>query len=141
MMKVRNRQKGFILLEILVGLALLGIIAVVFLNGLTTTFRGITVSQERVTAESLAKSQIEYIKVQRYIRVADYNPEYPATRYELVDVPADSVAAGYTVEITVKDPPVISGNGTGGFELQSITVAVKRSDKGKLNITIYRVSG
>jgi len=44
-MKVRNRQKGFILLEILVGLALLGIITVVFLNGLTTTFRGITVSQ------------------------------------------------------------------------------------------------
>ena len=139
-MKVRNRQKGFILLEILVGLALLGIIAVAFLNGLTTTFRGITVSQERVTAESLAKSQIEYIKVQRYIRIADYNPEYPATRYELVDVPADLVGAGYTVEI---NPPqtVISGNGTGGFELQSITVAVKRSDKGKLNITIYRVSG
>ena len=139
-MKVRNSQNGFILIEILVGLALLGLITVGILNGLSTTFKGIDVSQERVAAESLAKSQIEYIKVQRYIRIADYNPEYPATRYELVDVPADLVGAGYTVEI---NPPqtVISGNGTGGFELQSITVAVKRSDKGKLNITIYRVSG
>jgi len=139
-MKVKKSQNGFILIEILLGLALLGIITVGILNGLSTAFKGIDVSQERVAAESLAKSQIEYIRVQNFIRVADYNPEDPATRYELVDVPADLVAAGYAVEI---DPPqtVISGNLTGGFELQSITVAVKRNDKGKLIVSICRVSG
>ena len=69
-----REQTGIILIEILVGLALLGIITVGILNGLTTTFKGIDVGQERVAAESLAKSQIEYIKVQDYIPQAEYDP-------------------------------------------------------------------
>ena len=137
--KVNKCQNGFILIEILAGLAILGIIAVGVLNGLSTTFRGIDVSQERVAAESLARSQIEYIRVQDYVPVADYDPEDPANRYELIDIPGDLVAAGYAVEI---DPPqtVDTGNATGGFELQSITVGVERGAQAKLNITIYRVS-
>ena len=134
-MKVRNSQKGFLLIEILVGLALMGIIAAGFTNGLSTTFKGVTVSQERVTAESLAKSQIEYIKVQDYIPVADYNPNYPANRYELIDIPADLVAAGYTVEITSPERHPISDV----IELQSVTVAVKRNGEGKMSISVYRV--
>lgn len=133
-MKVRNSQKGFLLIEILVGLALMGIIAVGFTNGLSTTFKGVTVSQERVTAESLAKSQIEYIKVQDYIPVADYNPDYPANRYELIDIPADLVAAGYTVEIT--SPEAIISE---VVELQRITIAIKRNARGKFIISVWRV--
>ena len=131
-------QKGFLLIEILVGLALLGAIAVAFLSGLSTTFTGVSVSQESVSAESLAKSQIEYIKTQDYVAVADYNPADPDNRYELIDVPADLAAAGYSVEIT---PPETILSEAGGYELQRITVAVKRDDKGKLTVSIYRVSG
>ncbi len=132
-MKVRNSQKGFLLIEILVGLALMGIIAAGFINGLSTTFTGVTVSQERVTAESLAKSQIEYIKIQDYIPVAEYDPVTKC--YELIDIPADLVAAGYTVEITSLEPHPISDV----IELQSITVAVKRNGEGKMSIEVYRV--
>ena len=131
-------QKGFLLIEILVGLALLGIITVAFLNGLSTTAKGVSVSQERVSAESLAKSQIEYIRIQDYVAVASYNTTDPDNRYELIDIPADLAAAGYSVEITVSDEPVLSE--AGGYELQNITVAVKRNDKGKLIVSIYRVS-
>ncbi len=130
-------QKGFLLIEILVGLALLGVISVAFLNGLSTTFKGVSVSQESVSAESLAKSQIEYIKTQDYIAVVDYNPADPDNRYELIIVPPDLTAAGYSVEI---NPPEIILSEAGGYELQSITVAVKRDDKGKLTVSIYRVS-
>jgi len=131
-MKVRNSQKGFLLIEILVGLALMGIIAVGFTNGLSTTFTGVTVSQESVTAESLAKSQIDYIKVQDYIPVAEYVPV--TNCYELIDIPADLVAAGYTVEI---NPPeaIISEV----IELQRITIAIKRNARGKLITSVYRV--
>ncbi len=130
-------QKGFLLIEILVGLAFVGVIAVAFLSGLATTFKGVSVSQERVSAESLAKSQIEYIKTQDYVAVADYNPDDPANRYELIDVPADLAAAGYSVEM---NPPETILSETGGYELQNITVAVKRDGKGKLAVSIYRVS-
>ena len=130
-MKVRNSQKGFLLIEILVGLALMGIIAAGFVNGLSTTFTGVTVSQERVTAESLAKSQVEHIKSQEYISVASYPTDGP---YELIDIPADLVAAGYTVEIT--SPEAIISD---VVELQSVTVAVKRNGEGKMSIEVYRV--
>jgi len=133
-MKVKNSQKGFLLIEILVGLALMGIIAAAFLNGLSTTFTGVAVSQERVAAESLAKSQIEYIKVQDYIPVADYNPDDQANRYELIDIPADLDAAGYTVEIT--SPEAIISE---VVELQRITIAINRNARGKLIISVYRV--
>lgn len=130
-MKVKNSQKGFLLIEILVGLALMGIIAAGFVNGLSTTFTGVTVSQERVTAESLAKSQVEHIKSQEYISVASYPTDGP---YELIDIPADLVAAGYTVEIT--SPEAIISD---VVELQSVTVAVKRNGEGKMSIEVYRV--
>ena len=133
-MKVRNSQKGFLLIEILVGLALMGIIAAGFTNGLSTTFKGVTVSQERVSAESLAKSQIEYIKIQDYIPVAKYDPV--TNCYELIDIPADLVAAGYTVEIN--SPVVVSGFEAGNFELQSVTAVIKRNGEKVFTISTYR---
>ena len=137
-MKVRNSQKGFLLIEILVGLALMGIIAVGFTNGLSTTFKGVTVSQERVTAESLAKSQIEYIKAQNYIPVAEYGIGDPPKFYELIQISPDLVAAGYTVEI---NPPELAPGTIPSdvIELQSVTVAVKRNGEGKMSIEVYRV--
>ncbi|MGB2827175.1 MAG: type II secretion system protein [Dehalococcoidales bacterium] len=132
-------QRGVAFLEILVGLALLGIIGVAFLNGMTSTFKAIGISQEMVAAESLAKSQIEYLKVQGYILVADYDPDYPATSYELITVPSDLAAAGYSVNIST--PEAILSELEGGFELQSINITVRRNSEQKMQISIYRHSG
>jgi len=127
-----RKQTGFTLIETLIGLALLGIIAVAFLSGLSTTSKGVMVSQERVAAESLAKSQIESIKAQDYIPVAEYDPL--TKRYELIDIPADLVASGYSIEI--KPPETIISE---VVELQSITITIKRDARGKLIISVYRV--
>ena len=132
-------QRGVAFLEILVGLALLGIIGIAFLNGMTSTFKAIVISQERVAAESLAKSQIEYLKVQDYILVADYDPDYPATSYELITVPSDLAAAGYSVNIS--PPEALISELEGGFELQSINITVRRNSEQKMQISIYRHSG
>jgi type II secretory pathway pseudopilin PulG len=131
-------QRGVALLEILVGLALLGIIGVAFISGMTSTFNAIGISQERVAAESLAKSQIEYLKVQDYIYVADYNPSFPATSYDLITVPADLAAAGYSVNISV--PGTIIDPLEGGFELQSVNITVSRNNERKLQVSTYQVS-
>ncbi len=132
-------QRGVALFEILVGLAILGVIGVAFLSGMTDTFRAIGISQERVAAESLAKSQIEYLKVQDYILVDDYDPDYPATSYELITVPSDLAAAGYSVNIST--PEEVISELEGGFELQSINITVRRNNEQKMQISIYRHSG
>ena len=129
-------QKGFALIEILVALALMGITAVGLLSGLATTFRAGTISQERVVAESLAKSQWESIRAQDYIPTADYDPDDPDKRYQLIDIPDDLVVKDYTIEINA--PQAIIGPDD-EFELQSITVVINCDSKQLLTISDYRV--
>jgi len=62
----RGRSRGFTLIEVLVALALFGIIAIVFAGGLGTASRAVFTADIRVTAESLARSQMEYVKNQEY---------------------------------------------------------------------------
>ena len=135
--QMKNEQ-GLSFVEILVGLAIVAVVTTAFMSGMTTTFKGIEVSQERVAAESLAKSQIEYIKVQDYVAVADYNPGDPANRYGLIDIPADLLSAGYSIEINT--PQIVISSNETGFELQSVNVTVKRNEQGKLIITFYKLN-
>ena len=130
-------QRGVIIIETLAALAVLGLIGVAFLGGLFTSSKTIMLSQQNVTAESLFKSQVEYIKTQVYIPVDDYSTE---TCYELIDVPADLAGQGYDVEI-INPPEQIIAPDLAPFELQSITVVVKRNGVIVLTVSIYRQGG
>ena len=79
-------ERGFALIETLVALALLGIIAVVFLGGIGTATKATIVADEQTTAESLARSEIEYAKNCTY--------QYSATQYPVdpsLDIPSLSI--------------------------------------------------
>jgi len=127
-------QRGFTLIEILVALAILAAIGVAFLSGLSTTSKIVAMSQESVAVESLAKSQIERIKSQDYIPVVDYDPL--TNGYEEINIPADLAGRGYDIEIN--PPEIIIIPPEGGFELQSITVVIRRNGEGMFTISIYR---
>ncbi len=83
---VTNGRNGFSLIEVLMGVAIFAAIGVALMSGLSTGYKSLAISQERTFAEGLAKSQVEYIKSQEYISVANYDP--PAKRYEVIDIPA-----------------------------------------------------
>jgi type II secretory pathway pseudopilin PulG len=129
-------EKGLALAEALVALALMAILAVGLLSGLSTTLRAGTISQERVAAESLAKSQWEYIRTQDYIVTADYDPTDPDKSYDLIDIPYELAIKGYAIEIGT--PQAIIGPGD-EFELQSITLLINRDSKQLLTMSDYRV--
>ena len=131
--KLFRKQKGFTLIETLVGIAIFAAIGVALMSGLSTGYKSLDISQEKTYAESLAKSQVEYIKSQDYISVVNYPTGGP---YEVIDIPAHLAGAGYVVEIS--SPEIVGVAGVSGFELQSITVKVKRHGRVKLNITFYR---
>jgi prepilin-type N-terminal cleavage/methylation domain-containing protein len=135
--KEMKGEKGFVLIETLVSLALLGVIAVGFLCALSTTFAAATVSQGRTAAESLAKSQLEHIKVQEYVPTDYYIPGDPDKSYELIDIPADLAEKGYSLEIN-SPVTVISPGVDGQSELQSLTVVVKQNDRTILTISDYK---
>lgn len=135
-MQGNNRQKGFTLIETLVGVALLATIGVALISGLFTVYKGLANNQESTYAENLAKSQVEYIRNQDYVSVINYDAGDPDNRYEIIDIPAHLAGAGYVVEIN--PPELVETAGISGYELSRITVKVKHNDKVKLNITFYR---
>ena len=115
---MRN-EKGFTLIEVIIAMALLGIIAIAFLGGLATASKAIIIADERATAESLARSQMEYVKNQDYDGVNN-PPQYTL----LSDTPAD-----YTIVIdAVRLDP--NGDGTDNDDgIQKITVTVDHLEK------------
>ena len=75
--KLLRRQKGFSLIEVLVALAILGLIGVAFLTALNTAVKAVSIANVRTTSESYAKSTMEQLKSFSYIKaddgsVADY---------------------------------------------------------------------
>jgi len=133
-MRGNHRQQGFTLIETLIGVALLGAIGVALFSGLSTGYKSQAISQERTYAESLAKSQVEYIKDQEYISVVNYDPGF--NDYQVIDIPAHLAAVGYSVEINA--PETVDVAGASGYEIQGITIKIKYQEATKLTIVFYR---
>ena len=63
---LRGNSRGVTLIEVLIAVAILGLVAVAFLSALATASTAIIIADERTTAESLARSELEYVKSQPF---------------------------------------------------------------------------
>jgi Tfp pilus assembly protein PilV len=103
---VADRQEGAGLVEVLVAVAVLSITLVAFLAAISTGSVGVATTEERVTAENLARSQLEYTKSQTYVAApTSYATVTPPTGYAVSAVAAsipgsDSSVQKITVTIT-----------------------------------------
>ncbi len=121
--KLRQGQNGFALIEAIVSLGILGFVAVVFLSGLTIEARGTRIATEQATAESLARSELEYVKdIKPYAATYAVDP--------LLDIPVS-----YEVP-----PPIVESVPGAGAGVQQVTVIVKRNGKKILSLTEYKVN-
>ena len=117
------------LVETLVALAIFGLVAGVFLAGLYISSKSVMVSQERVAAESLAKSQMEYIKSQDYDDAND-PPIY--------DVDTSLPLEGYTISVAAERID-LNPDEPGDDGLQKITVTVNHDGDEILTLEDYKV--
>ena len=122
-----KNEYGFSLIEVLVALAMMALIAVAFLSGLTTLAYTGHIDTERVTATRLAKSQME--SVQR----EEYKTSYTKLSPEGTDYYIGNIDAKYYDPITGHEPVPVSDTG-----IQKITIKVyKGTDaSGQLLITL-----
>jgi prepilin-type N-terminal cleavage/methylation domain-containing protein len=98
-------QSGFTLIESLVALAIVGFIAVFFVNSLSTSSSlGASIDEDE-TAKNLAEYQMEYVKNQEY-----------QTSYEPATIP--EAYRNYTANITTTMVTLRDGN------IQKITVVI-----------------
>jgi len=127
-------EKGFSLMEVALAMALLGVVAIAFLGGLATGSRAIMIADERATAESLARTQMEYIRQQNY----DANLEHPEPQYSIIpDKPDD-----YEIAIDAERPDYKGDGEDNDDGIQHITVVVKHIVEGEpkeiFTLTGYR---
>ena len=133
-----NTERGMTLIEVLVALGIIAAVAVVFLLGMSTSSKAVMVSQESVAADSLAKSQMESIKSQDYIKVADYNPNDPTKRYELMPISSDLVAQGYAIS-NIDTPGNVPGTDD-DENIQIVTVEVTHNGETVFTLVGYKVN-
>jgi prepilin-type N-terminal cleavage/methylation domain-containing protein len=108
---ILKSEQGFNLIEVLIALGILTLVAGVFLIATSTASKAVIVGHEQVSAEGLAKSQMESIKQEPYSDDQLYT--------KLAQIPA-----GYDIDIAVEllDPREDeSGNDQG---LQKIVITV-----------------
>jgi prepilin-type N-terminal cleavage/methylation domain-containing protein len=134
---MRN-EKGITLIEVIIALALLGIIGLAFLGALSTASNAVFITDERATAESLARTEMEYIKSQDYIDYSDSDHG----EYGIITPPTD-----YTVEVSVipfnpdtGDPYADLGGGVFelDFGIQEITVTVNHLGEQVITMEGYK---
>ena len=144
MPKMIKGERGFSLIEVLVALALLGIIAAGFLMAINTAAKAVFVADERTTAESLARSQLEYVKTQEYITdeegdgsiyieisLTDY-PGYTIESYDYTEsLIEDIIAVPWDSEY---NQPSFPDNG-----LQRIKLVIKHHGEEILSLEGYKV--
>jgi prepilin-type N-terminal cleavage/methylation domain-containing protein len=110
-------EKGVSLIEVLVALALLGIISVLFLGSVANSSSSRVTADTRVSAKVLAESLIDNIKKQSY--EASYD----------ITVPPEFV--GFSANLTVQN--LGSGN------IQKLTIDIQYFDRKVLTLEDYKV--
>lgn len=134
-MQLRNktitpmRQQGFTLLEIVITLALIGILIPLVLGGLSLTTQTTDRVYDRSVLFELAQSQLESIESQSYsVNASGYSLITPPAGYSLL------VTTSPAVTYTYAAPLSISTNET----VQLVTVNVT-GVRGNMEVSRYRV--
>ena len=140
-------EKGFSLLEVLVAITLMGLVFVAFLSALYTASRAVSIADERASAESLARTEMEYVRSQLYsaapwdyaVTSSERSSTDPPSWYNSDNNPPllDNSYDGYTISVSaggLLDPSIDN-------EIQKIAVTVAHQDGSGIITGIITLEG
>jgi len=128
----QGSSRGFSLIEVSIAIVLIGVIVVAILGSLSYASTVLIITDRQATAESLAKSQMEYVKNQEYKEAPPGGVATYAKISEITDIPYGYSICG--LNRTGEEPfadvvgiPWSSGNSTDPYYdngLQKVTVII-----------------
>ena len=146
-MKTLKNQCGFSLIEVLVGMAIIGLTATVFLLALQTATKATMQSDVRTTARSLAVSQMDTIKAAGYISapsggVANYSPTSPPAGFQVYTLNrTNSQVSGniYGIPWDTTSNAVYTNTNPTDPGIQKMTIIIKSNNKEVFRLIDFKV--
>ena len=115
---LKSGQRGYTLVEVIVAVAIVGIIAVAFLSALTSGYLALVLADENTVAESLTRTEFERVR----------EAAYPVAGYDRPDALPGYDVAVLTANVDESDSPI-----------QLITVEVRHDGELLLTTSSYKV--
>ncbi len=127
-----NRDQGGLgLVESLMAVAILGVAVVAFIMALSAGAVAVREGNQQVVAQSLARTQMEYVKGYSYIKNDPYNPEtivYPP--------PVDMDMGDYNISVKIDYVPETDDD----TDIQKIEVTISIGNDPILTVEDYKVN-
>jgi len=123
----QGSSRGFSLIEVAIAIALIGVIAVAILGALSYASMVLIITDKQATAESLAKSQMEFVKNQAY--PDDVPDGGVATYLEITEIPY-----GYTICSVNRDDEIVDD--VTGIPWDSENNQPENEDSGLQKVTV-----
>ena len=116
-----REERGMTLVEALMTIAIIGVVLVTFATGMSSGAIAVRENDQEVTVQSLARTQMEYIK--------GYPYDSGASTYPTVSTPA-----GYSISVAVTATPDADSN------IQKVTANISRDGQLLLTVEDYKVN-
>lgn len=141
---LQDNSEGMTLIEVIIALAILGLVAVTFLVGVSTALKATSLADELATAQSLTQSQMESVKSQEY----ETAPSGGVATYDKISL---SSYPDYYIKSTDRDSNIVdemtgipwdSENNQASSEdggIQKITAIIYHDTKMVLTLEDYKV--
>ena len=141
-------REGMTGIEVLIALGILGLVAVVFLGGLSTALKASYLADERSVAETLARSEMEYAKSQEF-SVAAWSYTVTTSGSSSTAAPSwfdpnhalSNEYAGYSVQVGAEEFDADEDGDVDADDegLQRITAAVEHESEQIFVVASYKV--
>ena len=120
----RGSSRGFSMLEVVIAICLLGIIAISVLSALQTAAMALISADRRATAESLARTQMEWVRYSEYDDdLAEGHPEYSLDPQIQSTLPPDFSVITTAIRLNRDENPDDDDG------IQQITVTVSHEER------------